>query len=245
MRVKEVMERKEAFQNADSYLSDQFTLTKWQAAYIENAYRELESGITGKRIEELGLNVRNKAFLDVGCGPGNFLVAVSADAPRLLVGVDLDEQFLSVAQMELKRRSVQHFVLMKATGTKLPFADNFFDIVTCFLVLPHVPDDKTALMELARVLKKGGVLAISGHDNGFPLRYLKRLKFKPLLVYFWTLVYGLTGRKLIRNTLQNYKKICKDLAEIGFTVDQITLLRKRFGLVETYRIKAIKKAKKT
>lgn len=215
-------------------------MTKWQAAYIKSAYRELETGITKKRIEELGLNVRDKAFLDVGCGPGNFLVGVSADGPERIVGVDLDEQFLAVAHTELKRRFVTNFSLVRATATHLPFINESFDIVTCFLVLPHVPDDKDALAELGRVLKKDGVLAISGHDKGFPLRYLKRLRFKPLLMYLWSLLYTLTGKKLIRNTLQNYKKVCQDLAGMGFVVDGITLSRKSFGLVETYRIKAIK-----
>jgi ubiquinone/menaquinone biosynthesis C-methylase UbiE len=215
-------------------------LTKWQAAYIENAYRELETGVTRKQIEELGLNVRDKAFLDVGCGPGNFLVGVSADGPERMVGVDLDEQFLAVARRELKRRSVSNFTLIKATATDLPFVNESWDVLTCFLVLPHVPDDKDALAELARVLKKGGILAISGHGSGFPLRYLKRLRFKPLLMYLWSLVYAVTGKKLIRNTLQNYKKVCQDLARMGFVVDQVTLLRKSLGLVGTYRIKAIK-----
>jgi len=215
-------------------------LTKWQAAYIENAYRELETGITRKRIEELGLDARGKAVLDVGCGPGNFLVAVSEDKPKLLVGVDLDDQFLTVAQAELSRRSIKNLTLVKASGIHLPFPDGFFDIVTCFLVLPHVPDDRTALAELGRVLKAKGVLAISGHDKGFPLRYLKRLKFKPLLIYLWSLLYAVTGKKWIRNTLQDYRKICACLVEMGFIVDQITLPRKSFGLVVTYRIKAIK-----
>jgi len=231
---------KEGFDKLNPAEGKDGRLTKWQAAYIENAYRELETGITKERIEALGLDVRDKAFLDVGCGPGNFLVGVSANAPQLIVGVDLDEPFLAVARTELKRRSVSNFTLMKTTATDLPFVNESFDIVTCFLVLPHVPDDKDALAELARVLKKGGILAISGHGSGFPLRYLKRLRFKPLLMYLWSLVYAVTGKKFIPNTLQNYKKVCQDLTGMGFTVERITLSRKSFGLVETYRIKAIK-----
>lgn len=40
--------------------------------------------------------------------------------------------------------------------TALPFDDAMFDLVLCSHVLEHVPDDRTALAEIRRVLKPGG-----------------------------------------------------------------------------------------
>jgi SAM-dependent methyltransferase len=40
--------------------------------------------------------------------------------------------------------------------TALDYPDNFFDVVICNHVLEHVPDDKKAMSEMFRVLKKGG-----------------------------------------------------------------------------------------
>lgn len=40
--------------------------------------------------------------------------------------------------------------------TRLPFPDDWFDVVICSHVLEHVPDDRTALRELFRVMKPGG-----------------------------------------------------------------------------------------
>lgn len=47
---------------------------------------------------------------------------------------------------------------VKADICKLPFKDNEFDYIFCNHVLEHIPDDKKAMEELYRVLKKGGTL---------------------------------------------------------------------------------------
>ena len=45
---------------------------------------------------------------------------------------------------------------VKADICDLPFEDNSFDVVFCNHVLEHIEDDKKAMNELYRVLKKGG-----------------------------------------------------------------------------------------
>ena len=218
-------------------------MTKWHRSYIQNAYRELERGITRKQLDTLDIKATGKRVLDVGCGPGNLLVALSADAPRLLVGVDVDAIFLSVGRSQVEKlvqKPAVAPVLLRAALPTLPFADASFDLVTCFLVMPHVPDDSVALTELARVLKPGGVLAISGHGLGFPLRYLKHFRLKPLQMYLASLIYRCTGKKLIRNTLQSDRKMCDILSNIGVVPKMRHYNKKVLGCVATYWIKAIK-----
>ena len=218
-------------------------LTKWHAAYIQNAYHELKRGTTRKQLDTLAIDATEKKVLDVGCGPGNLLVALTADAPELLIGVDVDETFLVFGRSHIQNSidpSCTVPTLLRASLPTLPFSDATFDLVTCFLVMPHVPDDKVALAELARVLKPGGALAISGHGFGFPLRYLKRFKLKPLQMYLASLIYRWTGKKWIRNTLQSDKKICDLLNSIGMVPTTQHYNQKILGCVATYWIKAIK-----
>ena len=219
-------------------------MTKWHHSYIQNAYRELEHGITRKQLDALDINANGKSVLDVGCGAGNLLVALSTDTPKVLVGVDVDPIFLSFGCSQFEKlieRPAPTPTLLRAALPSLPFTDETFDLVTCFLVMPHVPDDKAALIELARVLKSGGTLAISGHGLGFPLRYLKRFKLKPLQMYLASLIYKCTGKKWIRNTLQNDNKMCGILNSIG-VVPEIQCYNQRvLGCVATYWIKAIKR----
>ena len=218
-------------------------MTKWHHAYIQNAYRELENGTTRRQLDTLNINATGKRTLDVGCGPGNLLVALSTDTPELLVGVDVDAIFLEFGSSQIGKLIEPPSAipaLLRASLPTLPFADETFDLVTCFLVMPHVPDDRAALTELTRVLKPGGTLAISGHGLGFPLRYLKRFRLKPLQMYLASLIYRCTGKKWIRNTLQNDRKMCDILKRLGVVPEMRHYNKKVLGCVATYWIKAIK-----
>jgi len=44
----------------------------------------------------------------------------------------------------------------KVDITRIPFADNSFDVILCNHVLEHIPDDALAMSELYRVMKPGG-----------------------------------------------------------------------------------------
>ena len=47
---------------------------------------------------------------------------------------------------------------VKADICALPFEDNSYDLILCNHVLEHIPNDRKAMSELYRVLKKGGTL---------------------------------------------------------------------------------------
>ena len=49
---------------------------------------------------------------------------------------------------------------LQASLTALPLPDDSVDLVVCYHVLEHVPDDRVAMAELARVLKPGGIALV-------------------------------------------------------------------------------------
>ena len=116
-------------------------------------------------------------LLDVGCGVGRHVLEMS-HLPGQHVGLDWGREDLRRAaywfhlmRSEGKARGWAHFV--EGDATRLPFPDEYFDRVICSEVLEHVSDDRLVLAELVRVLRPGGVLAISVPDE-----YTERLLWR-------------------------------------------------------------------
>lgn len=56
---------------------------------------------------------------------------------------------------DICRRKISPFVLCDATN--LPFKDDSFELITMLHVIEHIKNDKAALREIVRVLKKKGL----------------------------------------------------------------------------------------
>jgi ubiquinone/menaquinone biosynthesis C-methylase UbiE len=117
-------------------------------------------------------------LLDVGCGTGRHLLEQS-HSPGLLVGLDMSSEELRKTRYMLhltaRERGIKAEVhLVQGAGERLPFPDGHFGQVICTETLEHVPDDQAVLPELVRVLRPGGVLAVSVPDE-YSERLLWRL----------------------------------------------------------------------
>ena len=105
-------------------------------------------------------------ILDIGCGSGRHMGEAVCHSKTTSVGTDLNPADLRQAQTRLEdlkkmgfARGIWH--LAAADITRLPFADQYFDLVICSEVLEHIPDHHRAVAEAVRVLKPGGNLAVS------------------------------------------------------------------------------------
>ena len=77
-----------------------------------------------------------------------------------MVGVDISSAMVELAQ---RLHPTQEFRV--ADCSRLPFADAEFDAVTSNFGLPHFPDSEAAVVEMARVTRAGGRVALSTHDS--------------------------------------------------------------------------------
>jgi SAM-dependent methyltransferase len=109
--------------------------------------------------------------LDCGCGYGWFLKVLGELYACRLVGADVDLRRLEKARQELGRPggAARGAAVLAADAGRLPFPDDTFDKIVLSEVLEHLPDDRAALLEVRRVLKPGGVIAITVPNRDYPI----------------------------------------------------------------------------
>ncbi|WP_182111565.1 MULTISPECIES: methyltransferase domain-containing protein [unclassified Actinotalea] len=104
-----------------------------------------------------------QSVLDVGCGPGTVTIDLARRvAPGRVVGVDT-----SAAVIELAREAagdLPNVEFRTGDAMALPFDDDAFDVVHAHQVLQHLSDPVSALREMRRVTRPGGVVAVRDAD---------------------------------------------------------------------------------
>lgn len=103
---------------------------------------------------QMGLDVRGKDILEIGCGSGYGAFLLNQLDPKSYVGLDVMEK-----QVELARRKYPQFEFLVQDATDLSqYESESKDVVIIFGVLHHIPDWRKAIDEIKRVLKPGGSL---------------------------------------------------------------------------------------
>jgi demethylmenaquinone methyltransferase/2-methoxy-6-polyprenyl-1,4-benzoquinol methylase len=137
---------------------------------------------------------------------------------------------LSVAAKKTARNGGNRIFLVGADALKLPFADNFFDIVVSAFVLRNLADIDESLREMMRVLRPGGVMGFL--EFGMPrnpiLTAIYRWYFVRVLPRLGKLVSGIDGPYgYLPASVQSFppaEVLKKRVASVGFTDVEARLL---------------------
>ena len=123
-----------------------------------------------KRYLPIGLSI-----LDAGCGTGlsSYLLA---KAGFRLTGLDISQLFISEGMKKYRDQRGLRFCV--GDVSKMPFSKQSFDAVCSFSLLKHVADSIAALKEMAKIVKRRGLVVVYGPNHLSPFRnwYLRRLK---------------------------------------------------------------------
>jgi SAM-dependent methyltransferase len=103
--------------------------------------------------------VTERRALEIGCGPGRLMLAMSPHFGEIH-GVDVSDEMVALAGRHLK--NTPNAKVHATSGTDLGmFADSWFDFVYSYIVFQHIPGRDIVLnylREAHRVLKPGGIL---------------------------------------------------------------------------------------
>ena len=154
-----------------------------------------------------------ESFLDLGCACGHVAAYVARTRGWKGVGVEVNIPLLAEARTYYP--GLQR--LVAGSGTALPLASGLFDVVFLLEVLEHVPDQKSLIEEVLRVLKPGGWLILS-----VPNRSLIALVDMNRLKYYFPWLHRLLYRLKHAGHIEGFRR--EETHHRHYSADELTVL---------------------
>lgn len=154
----------------------------WAAGKLYEPYVGRWSRLVARKFLDWVEAPRDLDWLDVGCGTGALAEAILAEAePRSIKGIDPSAGFVEHARAHVADARASFEV---ADAQSLPFGSSSFDAAVSGLVLNFVPKPLLAAREMARTVRRDGIVAAYVWD------YAGKME---LMRYFWDAAVELDG----------------------------------------------------
>jgi SAM-dependent methyltransferase len=140
----------------DFFLTDEVSVSQW-TRLMSKVYEETKKNIERK--------YSSGKLLDMGCGLGLFLKLWDLKKWELY-GIDISKKAVEYAKskgLDVKGGSLE----------KTNFSNGYFDVITMFYVLEHLPNPLKVLREARRILKEDGLLVIRVPQSISAERFLR------------------------------------------------------------------------
>ena len=161
------------------------------------------------QVLDKSIGPKDDLILEIGSGTGRFCIALAKKYPsKKIIGIDYTDESVALSNKGAKMRGLSKVEFKKADLFQLPFPDNHFDLVFENGVIEHFKNYPEALLEMKRVVKKGGKIIVNVNNwycfpktiekkilgKYYPFGYEKSFKHKEVIKAFKEL--GLTDIKV-------------------------------------------------
>jgi ubiquinone/menaquinone biosynthesis C-methylase UbiE len=188
-------------------------------------------------------------ILDVGCGPGLLSKELSVRFPEAkITGIDISRYSIKLAKKNCEGIKNINFII--ADVHKLPFPDEYFDLVVCKDSFHQFSNPIKAIKEMYRVLKPGGIIYLQDLRRDVPFYLIKMIlppdtlakkliyssarssylpeEIKKILNKAGIKKFILRGRKLTKELKKKYSKIGIDINSLKHTFSSrlISIIKK-------------------
>ena len=109
-------------------------------------------------LQKLLPDFSKKRVLDLGCGYGWHCIYAAEHGAQQVLGVDLSERMLEIAQEKTAAQQVRY---QRAAMEDLSFQDSQFDVVLSSLAFHYIEDWPSLARSIFRWLTPGGILVFS------------------------------------------------------------------------------------
>lgn len=151
-----------------------FPVPNFMGKYLDSDYRRIIQP-PDKLVDRSGIK-EGMCVLEAGCGSGAFTDYVArAVGEGYVFALDIQPEMIEQLKKKLMRfenRDITNVFLIDGDVCNMPFKDGYFDLVYMVAVLQEIPETHKALVEIKRVLKPNGILAITEFipDPDYPLK---------------------------------------------------------------------------
>lgn len=177
-------------------------------------------------------------ILDIGCNYGSLIYNLYKIGYKDVYGIDVDKKRLNMGKNKYKMVSNKMFLY---SGKRIPFKDNYFDVVLMFDVMEHIPNLRKYLKnEVYRVLKNKGILIFQTPNKYTNILWeiIKKKSINKWKEDHFSLQTKSSLRKKLLSV--NFNQIIIEKNEI-MTPHNINKVREKLGLFGIFLLKIFKK----
>jgi ubiquinone/menaquinone biosynthesis C-methylase UbiE len=139
----------------------------YSGRFSEYYYRRFDQALGAARLK------RDETVLEIGGGTGVFLLSLARACSDVhFSDISRETPLFSTPRklLDLAGASSRDINYTAADVTELPYCSNTFDSVFVLDVLEHVPDERSAISEIARITADGGTTIVSAPiETGLPV----------------------------------------------------------------------------
>jgi SAM-dependent methyltransferase len=188
--------------------------------YLEGGRHEMATMV--EILSKAGASPQELArVLDFGCAAGRMLRFYPRhEGTSELWGVDINARHINWCQLNL---SPPFLFATTTTAPHLPFEDGYFDLIYADSVFTHINDlADTWLLELRRIVRKGGYLYITIHDRRTVEVLLTKYQDHPHFTELVGLVQSFCERTGVRSQNYAYFTILADpISQVFYNEDYL------------------------
>lgn len=179
-------------------------------------------------------------ILDVATGTGDFAINAALKLkPQHIIGIDISEKMMEIGEQKAQKEGLNNIItFQKDDCLQLSFADDTFDAVMAAFGIRNFSNLDKGLIEMCRVLKKGGQLTVLELTSPvhFPMKQLFKIYSHTVLPLYGRLISkDATAYSYLTATIEAFpqgEQMVEILKKAGFS--KASFKRFTFGICTMY-----------